>query len=363
MLCPDCRRQVTRGAAFCGSCGAPLGGGRPAARARAGGRGARAAGRRRGDRPRAGVDAAARRPERLAHARAHLGRQRRPGSRTRARATGRSSTARGSTGRCALRDGARIRVGDQELRVERRRERAEAGRTIVVRPGASLVVGGRRAPAWRRRRRSSACGRACAPATRSSAWRPTRARAAGCCATSRATPTCGCSDNDAQLFELLDGSRSLVDLIGEVRAALRRDGRGAARAAARRPRRARLPRRRRGRAGRGGAAGVVLAAAGHAAREGGPGLGPLLRRALPARRLGALHAPGAVADRGAVRRRRRRVRRADRAALRDAVRGRRARSGSAGSSSCSAASSSSPCTRPRTGWRWPRSGGASRRPG
>ena len=25
MLCPDCRRQVTRGAAYCGSCGAPLG--------------------------------------------------------------------------------------------------------------------------------------------------------------------------------------------------------------------------------------------------------------------------------------------------------------------------------------------------
>ena len=26
MLCRECRRQVTRGAAFCGSCGAPLGG-------------------------------------------------------------------------------------------------------------------------------------------------------------------------------------------------------------------------------------------------------------------------------------------------------------------------------------------------
>ena len=25
MLCPECRRQVIRGAAFCGSCGAPLG--------------------------------------------------------------------------------------------------------------------------------------------------------------------------------------------------------------------------------------------------------------------------------------------------------------------------------------------------
>src|SRR5262249_42901484 len=39
-----------------------------------------------------------------------------------------------------LRDGARIRLGDAELRVERRRDASEAGRTIVVRPGASLVV-------------------------------------------------------------------------------------------------------------------------------------------------------------------------------------------------------------------------------
>ena len=37
-------------------------------------------------------------------------------------------------------DGSRIRVGDHELRVERRRDDAEAGATIVVRPGDSLVV-------------------------------------------------------------------------------------------------------------------------------------------------------------------------------------------------------------------------------
>src|SRR4051812_50200441 len=44
------------------------------------------------------------------------------------------------TGPVVLHDGARIRVGDQELGVERRRDESEAGRTIVVRPGASLVV-------------------------------------------------------------------------------------------------------------------------------------------------------------------------------------------------------------------------------
>jgi putative peptide zinc metalloprotease protein len=44
------------------------------------------------------------------------------------------------TGPMPLHDGAKIRIGDSELAVERRRDSAEAGRTIVVRAGASLVV-------------------------------------------------------------------------------------------------------------------------------------------------------------------------------------------------------------------------------
>ena len=39
------------------------------------------------------------------------------------------------TGPSPLRDGAKIRLGDAELRVERRRESTEAGRTIVVPAG------------------------------------------------------------------------------------------------------------------------------------------------------------------------------------------------------------------------------------
>jgi putative peptide zinc metalloprotease protein len=42
--------------------------------------------------------------------------------------------------RVRLRDGARVHVGNVEFRVERRREESEAMRTIVVRPGASLLV-------------------------------------------------------------------------------------------------------------------------------------------------------------------------------------------------------------------------------
>ena len=40
----------------------------------------------------------------------------------------------------ALRDGARIRLGDEELVAERRRSDSEAGRTVLVPPGASLVL-------------------------------------------------------------------------------------------------------------------------------------------------------------------------------------------------------------------------------
>jgi hypothetical protein len=113
----------------------------------------------------------------------------------------------------ALRDGARIRIGDQELRVERRRTDAEAGRTIVVRPGASLVVG--------------------AVVTEGQATRfGMRPRVRSGYALKRLDAAEGTrrwvlrdlsrdgylrlSDNDAQLFELLDGTRSLVDLIGEA---------------------------------------------------------------------------------------------------------------------------------------------------
>ena len=76
------------------------------------------------------------------------------------------------------------------------------------------------------------------------------------------------SDNDAHLFELLDGTHSLADLIGIAEQRFGAAGRAAARAPARRPRRARLPGRRRGATddGRGGAAGLPAAAV-QAARE------------------------------------------------------------------------------------------------
>ena len=190
------------------------------------------------------------------------------------------------TGPSPLHDGAQIRLGDAELRVERRREVAEAGRTIVVRAGASLLVPSV-GPAGGLRRRSSGCARGCARATRSSGSTRPRAASAGCCATSRPARSCGCRTTTRALFELLDGSHSLVELVGLRRAALRRDRAGAAGAAADRPRRARVP----GRRGRRAAAGArsrrgACGGCSSRARRCSSWVGPFDREALPRRAAG-----------------------------------------------------------------------------
>jgi Zn-dependent protease len=115
-----------------------------------------------------------------------------------------------------LRDGARIRLGDSELVVERRRGSGEAGRTIVVRAGASLVV--------------PAVGPA--DVTGAATQFGVRPRVRSGYALKRLEAGEGnrrwvlkdlesgtflrLSDNDAQLFEQLDGRHSLADLIGDA---------------------------------------------------------------------------------------------------------------------------------------------------
>jgi hypothetical protein len=218
VLCPECRRQVIRGAAFCGSCGAPLGDARaPLELVLAGG--ARiplvedlTIGR--------GPSATLRLDDpsvSRVHARISAGSD--PGAaRIEDAGSSHGTFVDGApvTGPVALRDGARIRIGDQEIGVERRREASEAGRTIVVRPGDSLVVG------------AAGAGSVTAQATQFG----TRPRVRSGYALKRLDAEEGArrwvlrdlsregflrlSDNDAQLFELIDGTRSLVDLIGEA---------------------------------------------------------------------------------------------------------------------------------------------------
>jgi putative peptide zinc metalloprotease protein len=214
VLCPHCRRQVTRGTAFCRSCGAPLGGGEaPLELVLAGGE--RVAlvedmviGRAAGSTLRLDDPSVSR-----THARISV-------------RDGRIEDAGSSHGTwvdgaplarpAVLRDGMRIRIGDQELMVERRRGDAEAARTIVVPAGASLVVG------------AVGTSAVAGPATQFGM----RPRMRSGYALKRLDEDEGArrwvlrdltrdgylrlSDNDAQLLELLDGSRSLVDLIGEA---------------------------------------------------------------------------------------------------------------------------------------------------
>jgi len=113
-----------------------------------------------------------------------------------------------------LRDGAKLQLGAQELKVERRRDTAEAGRTIVVSPGASLVVPALGPPGV-------------AAAATSFGMKP---RVRSGYALKRLDASEGSkrwvlrdlnkgtflrlSDNDAAFFELFDGTHSLADLIG-----------------------------------------------------------------------------------------------------------------------------------------------------
>jgi Zn-dependent protease len=213
LLCPSCRRQLERGATYCGSCGTPLAG---------------------ASAPLELVLGDATRVPVLSEM--TIGRA--VGStvvlsdpsvsRTHARISAEAvledaGSSHGTwldgvrvTGPIPLRDGAKIRLGDQVLGVERRRDEAEAGRTIVVRPGASLVVPAAGRPdvagaatqfGARPRVRSGYALKRLEAGEGSRRWVLKDLRSGG---------FLRLSDNDAHLFQLLDGTHSLADLIGEA---------------------------------------------------------------------------------------------------------------------------------------------------
>jgi hypothetical protein len=125
-------------------------------------------------------------------------------------------------------DGSRIRVGDQELLVERRRDEAEAGATIVVRPGDSLVV-----PADGDGAYTASFGeRFGARPTVRSGYALKRLEASEgerrwVLRDLESDRFLRMSQADADLFALLDGRHSLADLVGE--AEQREGAQGAAR--------------------------------------------------------------------------------------------------------------------------------------
>jgi putative peptide zinc metalloprotease protein len=116
--------------------------------------------------------------------------------------------------RAPLRDGSRIRVGDQELRVDRRRTDAEAGRTVVVPPGASLLLTGTNTSPTLEGATSRVGLR---PRLRSGyalkRLEATEGEYRWVLRDLRNKKFLRLSDDDAQLLGLLDGRRSLQDLL------------------------------------------------------------------------------------------------------------------------------------------------------
>jgi putative peptide zinc metalloprotease protein len=108
------------------------------------------------------------------------------------------------TGPVPLRDGARIRLGDSEMAVERQRMDAEAGRTVVVAAGATAALPA--ALGTHPRVRSGYALKRLDASEGSRRW-VLKDLATGV--------FLRLSDRDAQLFERLDGTRSLAELIGE----------------------------------------------------------------------------------------------------------------------------------------------------
>jgi putative peptide zinc metalloprotease protein len=106
--------------------------------------------------------------------------------------------------RSPLRDGSRIRMGNQELLVERRRDEAEAGRTVVVQAGESLVVP---ASGGYPRVRSGYALKRLEASEGPRRWVLRELKA---------NRFLRMSDADAELFQLLDGRHSLAELVSEA---------------------------------------------------------------------------------------------------------------------------------------------------
>ncbi len=361
MLCPSCRRQLERGATWCGSCGSPLGGASAPLELVLGDAtrvpvvADMTVGRAPGSTLVLGDPSVSR-----THARISPGNGEAPLIEDAGSSHGTWVDGVRVSGPMTLRDGARIKLGDSELRVERRRDVSEAGRTIVVRAGASLVMPATGGPS----EAGSATQFGMRPRVRSGYALKRLEAGEGNRRWVLKDLESGTflrfSDNDAQLLQQLDGEHSLADLIGDAEA--RFGGAGAAR----------LARLLADLGERGFLAGVSGTQTGMVAepqpwwkRAVKPrektfgGVGPLFdalyRRGgwlLFTRPVLILLALLAVAGVGVFAFL---IAQALRHAVRRRVEDRARRAGVPRS----AASSSSPCTSWRTGWRWRRSGAAS----
>ena len=109
--------------------------------------------------------------------------------------------------RAPLRDGSRIRVGNQELIVERRREEAEAGRTVVVARGESLVTPVSGGIGARPKLRSGYALKRLEASEGERRW---------VLRDLEANRFLRMADADAQLLQLMDGQHSVPELVHEA---------------------------------------------------------------------------------------------------------------------------------------------------
>jgi putative peptide zinc metalloprotease protein len=216
VLCTSCRRQLSRGAEYCGNCGTPVAGAAEplelvlADQTRVPLVGAMTIGRAPGSTVVLADPSVSREHARIS-----------PGGNGGGVSIEDAGSSAGTlvdgvaiTSATLLQDGNTLQIGGQTLRVERRRNEAEAGRTIVIRPGASLVVPALGPPGveaaatqfgMKPRVRSGYALKRLDASEGAKRWvlkdlnRNTFLRL---------------SDNDAHLFELFDGTHSLSDLIG-----------------------------------------------------------------------------------------------------------------------------------------------------
>ena len=119
-------------------------------------------------------------------------------------------------GQTRLGDGLEIRFGDTELRVERRRAESEAGKTIVIRPGATLLV----SVAGHARLDTTATQFGFRPKVRSG-WALKRLAAEEgdkrfVLKDLRGAQYVRMAEDEAALFQMLDGRHSLVELMAEA---------------------------------------------------------------------------------------------------------------------------------------------------
>jgi putative peptide zinc metalloprotease protein len=208
MLCPACRRQLERGASWCGACGAPVAGAAAPLELVLADltRVPLVADVTLGRAPSATVVLSDPSVSRV-HARISAGNGEGVVLEDAGSSHGTYVDGVRVTGPVPLHDGAKIRLGDSELAVERRRDGEEAGRTLVVRAGATALVPAM--PGMHPQVRSGYALKRLDASEGSRRW-VLRDLESG--------TFLRLSDSDAQLFEQLDGTRSLSELVADAEA-------------------------------------------------------------------------------------------------------------------------------------------------